>query len=139
MKASGSSHSRRWRCPAPHQGGAGGGDAPVSAGAVHEPASAGRGPDRPDPGTVLRQETLGDEGVGLLPQPAVAVEHVGGDRHQRAAPGLEALPRTKAALEEAMRLFPPVPFMSRQALAEDKAASISASTASRAVSSCDRQ
>jgi hypothetical protein len=33
---------------------------------------------------------------------------------------LEALPRTKAALEEAMRLFPPVPFMSRQALAEDR-------------------
>ncbi len=39
---------------------------------------------------------------------------------QDPAPGLEALPRTKAALEEAMRLFPPVPFMSRQALAEDR-------------------
>ncbi|TNC13707.1 cytochrome P450 [Methylobacterium terricola] len=36
------------------------------------------------------------------------------------APGLDALPQTKAALEEAMRLFPPVPFMSRQALAEDR-------------------
>ncbi len=30
------------------------------------------------------------------------------------APGMDALPRTKAALEEAMRLFPPVPFMSRR-------------------------
>ncbi|KMO17423.1 cytochrome P450 [Methylobacterium platani] len=35
-------------------------------------------------------------------------------------PGLDALPHAKAALEEAMRLFPPVPFMSRQALAEDR-------------------
>lgn len=32
----------------------------------------------------------------------------------------EALPFTKAVMEEAMRLFPPVPFMSRMAIAEDR-------------------
>ena len=32
----------------------------------------------------------------------------------------EALPWTKAVMEETMRLFPPVPFMSRQAVAEDR-------------------
>ncbi|WP_157091372.1 cytochrome P450 [Methylobacterium nodulans] len=36
------------------------------------------------------------------------------------APCSEALPFTRAALEEAIRLFPPVPLMSRQALAEDR-------------------
>jgi cytochrome P450 len=32
----------------------------------------------------------------------------------------DALPFTKAVMEEAMRLFPPVPFISRQAVAEDR-------------------
>jgi cytochrome P450 len=32
----------------------------------------------------------------------------------------DALPFTKAVMEETMRLFPPVPFLSRQALAEDR-------------------
>lgn len=32
----------------------------------------------------------------------------------------DALPFTKAVMEETMRLFPPVPFMSRQAIAEDR-------------------
>ncbi|MHC2003275.1 cytochrome P450 [Methylobacterium sp. CM6241] len=32
----------------------------------------------------------------------------------------DALPYTKAVMEETMRLFPPVPFMSRQAIAEDR-------------------
>ena len=32
----------------------------------------------------------------------------------------DALPFTRAVVEEAMRLFPPVPFMSRQALADDR-------------------
>ncbi|KQP22238.1 cytochrome P450 [Methylobacterium sp. Leaf102] len=32
----------------------------------------------------------------------------------------EALPFTKAVMEETMRLFPPVPFLSRQAIAEDR-------------------
>jgi len=32
----------------------------------------------------------------------------------------EALPFAKAVMEEAMRLFPPVPFMSRQAVADDR-------------------
>ncbi|WP_298966594.1 cytochrome P450 [uncultured Methylobacterium sp.] len=36
------------------------------------------------------------------------------------APQADALPWTRACLEEAMRLFPPVPFMSRQALEEDR-------------------
>ena len=33
---------------------------------------------------------------------------------------VDALPFTKAVMEETMRLFPPVPFMSRQAIAEDR-------------------
>ncbi|GJD47922.1 Putative cytochrome P450 132 [Methylobacterium crusticola] len=37
-----------------------------------------------------------------------------------AAPAAEHLPWTRAAIEEAMRLFPPVPFMSRQAVADDR-------------------
>jgi cytochrome P450 len=32
----------------------------------------------------------------------------------------DALPYTKAVMEETMRLFPPVPFLSRQAIAEDR-------------------
>ncbi|MBY0296349.1 MAG: cytochrome P450 [Methylobacterium sp.] len=35
-------------------------------------------------------------------------------------PPADAFPFTRAALEEAIRLFPPVPFLSRQALAEDR-------------------
>ncbi|WP_163413895.1 cytochrome P450, partial [Escherichia coli] len=33
---------------------------------------------------------------------------------------VEDLPFAKAVIEEAMRLFPPVPFLSRQALGEDR-------------------
>ncbi|WP_336486541.1 cytochrome P450 [Methylobacterium nigriterrae] len=44
------------------------------------------------------------------------------DRAARADDGfdVEALPFAKAVMEEAMRLFPPVPFMSRQAAADDR-------------------
>ncbi|ACA15622.1 cytochrome P450 [Methylobacterium sp. 4-46] len=37
-----------------------------------------------------------------------------------AQPRADAFPFTRAALEEAIRLFPPVPFMSRQAIADDR-------------------
>ncbi|MFH6784787.1 MULTISPECIES: cytochrome P450 [Methylobacterium] len=50
----------------------------------------------------------------------VVEEEVDAAFSESPAPGMDALPHTKAALEEAMRLFPPVPFMSRQALAEDR-------------------
>jgi len=44
------------------------------------------------------------------------------DAHGDGETGLADLPFARAVVEEAMRLYPPVPFMSRQALADDRIA-----------------